>query len=58
MTNLKSQYADEIISNMVETLGNAEFNNVFNKTASLDRIASEAFNTFNQMLPKAKDGID
>jgi len=59
MTNLKSQYADEIISNMVETLGNAEFNNVFNKTASLDKVAgSEAFNTFNQMLPKAKDGME
>lgn len=58
MTNLKSQNIDEIIRNMVDTLGDKEFNSVFNKTASLNKIASDAFKTFSQMLPKAKDGVE
>ena len=58
MTNLKAQNIDEIIRGMVDTLGDKEFNSVFNKTASLNKISSDAFNTFSQMLPKAKDGIE
>lgn len=58
MTNLKSQYADEIIKNMVNNLNDEEFRNIF-KSASFEKEAqSDAFKTFYQMLPKANDSVE